>query len=164
MCIRDRESDDNNVSDRYKEAIFQMEKVCEGCGSGDSPAINGGGSYGIGASDLCITHKCPTDCHCECCTEHTGTATGTTIAGENTGAMNSGIVDDADEFVAGNVTVIAGNTVTIDSGFTNILAVRVFNGTDDITNGLDIDVQSPDVILGGNTTLNNLIVKVIGNG
>lgn len=67
------------------------------------------------------------------------------------------------EYVSPAINVTGGGSTTVSSGLTNVTDVTVFEGTNDITQGVEIDVSGGDVTISANQTITGLIVKVNGN-
>ncbi len=67
------------------------------------------------------------------------------------------------EYVSPLIDVPSNGSTVVSSGLTNVTDVTVFQGTNDITTGVEIDVTGGDVTISSNQNIFGLLVKVNGN-
>ena len=72
--------------------------------------------------------------------------------------------NDVESFSKTNVSIPAGGSYIAQSGLTTVSDVSVFLGVHDITSGVGIDVSGGDVTVFSNVGINNLTIRINGNG
>lgn len=77
--------------------------------------------------------------------------------------IDASLINNVEEQVSTALNVVSGGTVTFVTTLTNITDVSVYNGTNDITEGVEIDITGSNVTVSSNQTLTGIIIKVNGN-